>query len=268
MNKIASRILSFLYIDFSTYTNSIHLQNENTKNKGSNRQATAAAAATNLTTTTRTPADGLTVTAHVQTVATTPARPPGSSDGLGVAVALAQSTAALAGRGQTTQFTVLVHGPGDPVDFGIPADGIVGGVDHDDLEVLVGGILGNPVGVQHTETSDATANTFLSNGLQATVRLQLVDTMALGLTVGATLGDWALTATTAHADAEDREALLGLVAQATSLVRAGWPWGTVELGQLAVLPDADTQQIAHDIALLLTVQFLHVSIGSHLELNE
>lgn len=209
---------------------------------------------------------GLTVTAHVQTVATTPARPPGSSDGLSITVALAQPTAALASRGETTQFTVLVHGPGDPVDLGITTDGVVGGIDHDDLEVLVGGILGNPVGVQHTETSHATANTFLSDGLQTTVRLQLVDTMALGLTVCATLGDWAFAATTTHTNAEDREALLGLVAQATSLVWSGWPWGTVELGQLAVLPDADTQQIAHDIALLLTVQFLHVTIGSHLEL--
>lgn len=107
--------------------------------------------------------------------------------------------------------------------------------------------------------------THLSDGLQTTVRLQLVHSVRLGLAVGATLGDRAFAASAADAHAEDREALLGLVSQAASLVGAGRPRGAVELGHLAVLPDADTQQVAHHIALLLAVELLHVAVGSHLE---
>ncbi len=51
----------------------------------------------------------------------------------------------------------------DPVDAGIAADGLVEGVNKDDLVVLVGGVLGNPVRVQHTERGDQAAHTLLSN---------------------------------------------------------------------------------------------------------
>uniref|UniRef100_A0A182ILW8 Uncharacterized protein n=1 Tax=Anopheles atroparvus TaxID=41427 RepID=A0A182ILW8_ANOAO len=221
----------------------------------------------------------LTVTAHMQTVATTPASTARSANSLRVAVALAQTTRTLSSRSETTKLTVLVHGITNPVHLRIPADGFVGSIDHDDLEVLVGGILGNPVRVQDAETTDTATNTFLQvasqpktsfrhlsdectylgNGLQTTVWLELVDTVALGLAVRATLGDRAFATTAANADAEDREALLGPVSQTASLVRAGRTRRTVEFGHLAVLPDANTQQVAHHIALLLAIQFLDVS---------
>jgi len=65
-----------------------------------------------------------------------------------VEVALArEATGDLAGRGLATHLAVL-HGRGaDPVDAGVSADGVVLGVNKDDLEVLVGGVLSNPVGV-------------------------------------------------------------------------------------------------------------------------
>ena len=51
-----------------------------------------------------------------------------------------------------------------------------------------------------------------------------------------TLGDVLLAVTAAHPDAVDNVALLGLVAQSASLVRAGGARGTVDDVQLAVLP--------------------------------
>ena len=56
---------------------------------------------------------------------------------------------------------MLLHGVHDPVDLGVTPDGGVGHVHHDHLEVLVGGVLAHPVGVEDTETLQSTTNTFL-----------------------------------------------------------------------------------------------------------
>lgn len=69
-----------------------------------------------------------------------------------------------------------MDGVADPVDAGITADGLVLGVNEDDLEVLVGGVLIDPVGVQDTQVSAAAANTLLSGGTEGTLVLELVDT--------------------------------------------------------------------------------------------
>lgn len=63
-----------------------------------------------------------------------------SAAGLGVVVlvALVDTSALLAGGGEATAFAVLVDWLDDPVDARIAADGLVLGVDEDDLEVLVG----------------------------------------------------------------------------------------------------------------------------------
>lgn len=61
-----------------------------------------------------------------------------SSSCLIVSVTLAQTTGLLASCSETTGFAVLVDGVDDPVDAGVAADGLVLGVDEDDLEVLVG----------------------------------------------------------------------------------------------------------------------------------
>lgn len=69
----------------------------------------------------------------------------------------------------------------DPVDAGIAADGLVLGVDQDDLVVFVGGVLVDPVGVQDTQVGGMTANTLLSGGLEGALVLELVDTLVGGL---------------------------------------------------------------------------------------
>jgi hypothetical protein len=92
-------------------------------------------------------------------------------------VSTAETTALLAGGGETTRLAVLVDGLDDPVDARIAADGLVLGVDADDLVVLVGRILVDPVRVEDTEVGAATADTLLSSGLERALVLELVDTL-------------------------------------------------------------------------------------------
>ena len=58
---------------------------------------------------------------------------------------------------------MLHDGAAHPVDLGVARDGLVVRVDHDHLEVLVGGILTHPIRVQHTETLESTADTLLES---------------------------------------------------------------------------------------------------------
>ena len=102
--------------------------------------------------------------------------------------ALVGETATLAtSRGKTTHLTVLVSGVADPVDAGIVTDGVVEGIDEDDFEPLVGRVLSNPVGVEDTESTTAATDSGLSKSLEVSLRLLLVDTSVLGLTVVDTL---------------------------------------------------------------------------------
>lgn len=151
--------------------------------------------------------------------------------------------------------TNLVDSVADPVDASIAADGLVLGVDEDDLEVLVGGVLVDPVGVQDTQVGAATANTLLSGSTESALVLELVDTHVGGLacsrkqirlgsnpsktkivhTVGGTLRSGSLTTTASHTDTVDNIALLGLVAETTSLVGARRAGSTVDSVQLTEL---------------------------------
>ena len=106
---------------------------------------------------------------------------PAAGRGVVVLVATVDTTGLLAGGGETASLTVLVHGVDDPVDAGVTADGLVLGVDEDDLVVLVGAVLVDPVGVEDAEVGAAAADTLLSGGLEGTLVLELVDTLVGGL---------------------------------------------------------------------------------------
>lgn len=97
----------------------------------------------------------------------------------------------------------------------------------------------------------------------AALVLQRVHTMGLGLAVGLTLDDGALAATTLHAHAVDNVALLGLVAETTSLISTSGTRSAVNGRQLAELPAANAQKEAQDIALLLLVQLFKILVGTH-----
>ena len=129
-----------------------------------------------------------------------------------VTVALVETTRLLASCGEATRLAVLVDWVDDPVDAGIAADGLVLRVDEDDLEVLVGGVLVDPVGVEDAEVGAAATDTLLGSGTEGALVLELVDTLVGWLAVGGTLWRRSLATTTANTDAVDHVALLSLVA--------------------------------------------------------
>lgn len=106
---------------------------------------------------------------------------PAAGGGLVVAVALVEAAGALAGGGEAAGLAVLVDGVDDPVDAGVDADGLVVGVDQDDLVVLVGGVLVDPVRVEDAQVGAAAADTLLGGGLEGALVLELVDTLVGGL---------------------------------------------------------------------------------------
>ena len=63
--------------------------------------------------------------------------------------------------GEAPELSVLLDGLGDPADLGVAPDGLVEGVDEDDLEVLVGRVLADPVRAEDAESLQTTTNTFL-----------------------------------------------------------------------------------------------------------
>jgi hypothetical protein len=64
---------------------------------------------------------------------------------------------------------------------GIAADGLVLGVDKDDLVVLVGRVLVDPVRVEDAQVGAAATDTLLSGALEGALVLELVDTLVGGL---------------------------------------------------------------------------------------
>jgi hypothetical protein len=178
-----------------------------------------------------------------------------ASSCLVISVTLAQTTRLLASSGETAGFAVLVDGVDDPVDARIAADGLVLGVDEDDLEVFVGGVLVNPVRVKDPQVGATTSDTLLSSRLEGSLVLELVHTLVgrfacrenpsakvspnrsrpQFLTIGSTLWHWPLATSTADTDTVDNIALLGLVTQTACLIRTRWTGSTVDDVQLSEL---------------------------------
>lgn len=122
----------------------------------------------------------LAVAPEGQGVVPLPRLPPAGSR-LVVSVSLAETTALLARGRESAALAVLVDGLDDPVDAGIAADGLVGGVDEDDFVELVRRVLVDPVRVEDAEVSAAAADTLLSGRLEGALVLELVDTLVGGL---------------------------------------------------------------------------------------
>jgi len=136
---------------------------------------------------------------------------PTTSSCLVVTVTLAQSTRLLACSGKTTGLTVLVNRVDDPVDAGITADSLVLRVNEDDLEVLVGRVLVDPVRIQDTQIGTTATDTLLCGGLKRSLVLQLVHTLIGWLAESSTLWYWLLATSTTNSDTVDDIALLSLV---------------------------------------------------------
>lgn len=96
---------------------------------------------------------------------------------LGVAVALVEAARLPSGGREAAGLAVLVHGVDDPADARVAADRLVLGIDEDDLVVLVGRVLVDPVRVEDAQVGAAAADTLLGRGLERALVLELVHTL-------------------------------------------------------------------------------------------
>jgi len=174
-----------------------------------------------------------------------------------------QTSAALTGSGQTSHFSVLVDTVADPVDSGVLSDDFVGGVDHDDLEVFVGGVLTSPVRVEDSKTTNSSADSLFGDISQISGELELDNTLTGGLTVDYTLGDGFLSAASSNSDSVDNVTLLLLVSQSSGFIRSGGSGASVDGGQLSELPSSDSENEAHDIRLLSLPKLFKIFVGTH-----
>lgn len=69
----------------------------------------------------------------------------------------------------------------DPVDSRVTSDSLVGGVNEDDLKILVCRILVDPVRVEDSQVGASSADSFLGGRSEGSLVLQLVDTLVGGL---------------------------------------------------------------------------------------
>ena len=100
-----------------------------------------------------------------------------ASSCLVVSMTLAQTTRLLASSGETPGFAMLVDGIDDPVDARITANSLVLRINENDLEVLVGRVLVDPVGVQDSQVGATTSDTLLGSRLEGSLVLELVHTL-------------------------------------------------------------------------------------------
>ena len=195
-----------------------------------------------------------------------PSPPVGSGRGSlasGLVALLAESSVLLTGRGQAAELSLVLLLRDDPVDPGVVLDGVVGGVDEDDLEEFVGGVLAHPVGVEHAHVGALSADLLLSDGSVGSSSLLLSDTLVHGLSVDDTLVDCSLSSTTSDTASVDNVTLLLLEAEGSGLIETGRSGDLVDNSELSVLPASDSQDEPDDIRLLLSPEFLQVLVGTH-----
>ena len=174
-----------------------------------------------------------------------------------------ETSVGFSGGGQSSEFSMLVLGSGDPVDSGVVSDGIVSGVDEDDFVILVGSILGDPVAVEYSESLEGSSGSLFGLGPEISSGLELVDTDGRGLSADDTLGDGSLSATSSDSDSVDDVAVFGLETESSGLVGSRRLVGSVDDGQLSVLPGSDSEDEVHGIGLFLSPEFFEIFVGSH-----
>jgi len=192
-----------------------------------------------------------------------PGAAPRRAELVGGVATVAETTVGTARASKTTSLTALVGRADNPVDLGVVTDGGGGGINEDALEVLVGGVGANPVAVEDTHATAVLANTALGHGLEVALVLDLADTSGSGLTVGDTVVELTLAATTANTDTPDGISELRLVSETVSLIRTGGLLKPDVPEVVAPLPGANTAQITSSVALLVLPQLLQIGIKPH-----
>lgn len=88
-----------------------------------------------------------------------------TSSSLVESMALTQTARLLASRSETTRFTMFMNRVYNPIDAGITTNGFVLRVDQDDLEILVCGVLIDPIRIENSQIRTSASNTLLSRRL-------------------------------------------------------------------------------------------------------
>jgi len=158
----------------------------------------------------------------------------------------------------------VLHGrSADPVDSWVAADSSVRRINHDAFEPLVSAIFTSPIRVEESKVSASLTSSLFSQASEGSGSSDTLDTLVGWLSVYNTVWIWSLSGTSLHTDSVDNKALLGLVSQSASLVHSSWSGASVNDVQLTEFPASHTHHEAHDIGLLLLVQFLNVFISTH-----
>ena len=213
---------------------------------------------------TSTPSNSLTVSLETERVAVEPGSPVGSSlDTIGTVSTLAESTSLASSRSKSTALTVRMNTIGDPVDPRIVPNNHMRRVHHNDLIILHSRILIDPVRVEDTKIGKLASDLFFRHTLEVPLKLELGNTLMLGLTKHHTTMVLTLAASTADTTTDNDVSLLGLVTETVGLVGTGRAVATGNVVALTVLPSADAHQETEGVTLLVTPQLFHVLVGGH-----
>jgi len=137
---------------------------------------------------------------------------PGSQlGGVVVAVAFSKTAVPFSDACETASLPALVHRLGDPVDPRIAANGLVVGVNEDDLVIFIDAVLVNPVRVQYSQVTTTPTNALLRNTPQPSLGLEVVHTLTDGFAIGGTFRDVLLAISPADTDTVDNVSLFGFV---------------------------------------------------------
>lgn len=152
----------------------------------------------------------------------------------------------------------------DPVDLGIVPNGVVSVVDQDDLVIRVHVVVSHLIGIKDARICALLSSKLLGRSLVVERRLNLMNTSIDTLTTGVTVvisGAHRIPLLNTHV--VDEVALLGLVAQLPGSLQEGGSLLPVNLVPLPGLYYSESQDVSHDIALALPVDFSENLCKSH-----
>jgi len=171
-------------------------------------------------------------------------------------------------RGESSEFSVLHCGSGDPINSRISPYCLVGWVHQNNFVKFECGILIDPVGIQNSEIGSTSSNSLLSDGFQIPFGFELINTLTLWLSIHNSLPHRSLPASSPHTNAKDHVALFGFVSKSTRLVWTRRTCGPVDCRQLPIFPATNSEKETKNIGLFPLVELFHIFVGNSLQFIE
>merc|ERR1719378_1801215 len=180
-----------------------------------------------------------------------------------VSMTLTHTTVLTSSSSLTTQLTVLHDSLTDPVDSWISSDRFMHRINHDHFIIQISGILTDPIGVEHSQSTSQSSCSLLSFRSSTTLEFYLVDTLTFWFTISCSLGDRLLAPTTSKAHTVDDVTLFCSVAESSCFVRTSGSRSAMDGSEMTQLPASDTEEETKEITLFLLVEFLEVFVCTH-----